>query len=310
MSDFLVDMVNTNKFMPDTLEGVKSCICSTIKVATGVDLVRNVELSAIMAKFHLDCPREKFEVPDWNLCLVLNSLMEYPYEPIRKASLKHLTYKTVFLVGMACAGRIADLHALDFRKVWHDNEWRHVWLEPNSLSMAKTQKDNKPSSQKQFKLTNLREFVGPREKDAWLCPVRALRVYMDRTKDMRKGKKCLFVSLQPNRQGDITRQSINIWIRNTIRLAYALAGRNTENLGRATNHEIRSVASSLAYERSMSLNTLMRACHWKHANTFTSYYLKDVAVLSQELMRLSPIVVASTVINKVYFSFTLFESGW
>ena len=292
-------LIDGNKVLPATLDGIKSCICSTLALATGHDFSKNLELSSILSKYHLECPRERFEVPDWNLVLVLNALLQEPFEPLKTVSIKYLTYKTVFLVAMAMAARVSEVNAIDYRKILHDEHWKHVWLEPNSLFMAKTQRNRKPTSTRQFKLTNLAQFVGSREKDALLCPVRALRIYLKRTAHLRKHKKCLFLSLQPNRKTEITRQSINIWIRNTIRLAYHLAGNDQASLGRATNHEIRAITSSLSFERSLSLENVMKSCHWKGHNTFTSYYLKDVTVLSAELMRFSPLVVASTVINQV-----------
>ena len=299
MSDFLLDMIDSQKYVPDTLDGIKSCVCITIKLASGHDYTQNAELSAIIAKYHLDCPKERFEVPEWNLALVLQALLKAPFEPLHTASLKHLTYKTVFLVGMSSACRISELHALDARKIVHDADWLNVWLEPNSLFMAKTQKDRKLSSTRQIKIPNLSQFVGPHEPDRLLCPVRALRYYLDRTKHMRAHKKCLFISLQPGRKSDITKQSINIWFRNTIKLAYALSGEQDQKLGRVSAHAVRSLVSSLAFERSLSLAAVLKACHWRNNTTFTTYYLKDVTVLSNDLMRLSPMVVASTVINKV-----------
>ena len=299
LTDFLLYMIDGGKHIPETLESIKSCVCVTLRLATGVDFSHNPELTAVMQKFHKECPRATFQLPDWNLVYVLDALMKSPFEPLSQASLKHLTYKTVFLVAMSCSCRISELHALDFRKLQHSPDWSSVWLSPHAMFLAKNQKSRKSSYERQFKLTNLVQFVGSQEPDRLLCPVRALKYYLSRTKSFRGTKKCLFISLQPNRKADITKQSINIWIRNTIRLAYALHGHQGDPLGRATNHEIRSVCSSLAFEKSLSLSSVLKACCWKNNNTFTSYYLKDVTVLANDLMRFSPLVVASSVISKV-----------
>ena len=45
---------------------------------------------------------------------MLEALSKSPYEPLREASLKHLTQKTVFLLAMASAGRRSELQALMF----------------------------------------------------------------------------------------------------------------------------------------------------------------------------------------------------
>ena len=46
--------------------------------------------------------------------IVLDALRKPPYEPLREATLKHLTLKTVFLLAMASAGRRSELQALVF----------------------------------------------------------------------------------------------------------------------------------------------------------------------------------------------------
>ena len=45
-------------------------------------------------------------------------------------------------------------------------------------------------------------------EDKSLCPVRALKVYLNKTKSMRKGKALLFVSLTEGYSKDITRITI------------------------------------------------------------------------------------------------------
>ncbi len=52
--------------------------------------------------------------------------------------------------------------------------------------------------------------------DHTLCPVRALKIYLTAASSRRGDRKGLFVSLQANRQGEISRQLISRWLRNTI----------------------------------------------------------------------------------------------
>ena len=46
--------------------------------------------------------------------IVLGALNKPPYEPLQEASLKHITYKTVFVLPMAWARRRSELQALVF----------------------------------------------------------------------------------------------------------------------------------------------------------------------------------------------------
>ena len=57
----------------------------------------------MIASMELQRPRVTPVLPQWDLGIVLEALS--PHEPLREASLKHLTLKTVFLLAMASAGR-------------------------------------------------------------------------------------------------------------------------------------------------------------------------------------------------------------
>ena len=45
-------------------------------------------------------PPLKKLVPEWDLCLVLGCMRKPPFEPLKDASLKHVTWKTCFLVAI------------------------------------------------------------------------------------------------------------------------------------------------------------------------------------------------------------------
>ena len=306
LADFLNEIVLSQTVVPTTLDGIKSCILITLKFCTGIDLTLNSELCAITAKYHKDCPAEVFKVPSWNLVLVLECLCKPPFEPITQATFKMLTFKCVFLVAVACSCRLSELHALAFDKLSHDKNWSVVYLSPRSDFIAKNQTSRAVTHQREFKLKAL---VKPAHKTNFapdspeaavynrnklLCPVRALRFYLARTVHRRSHAASLFVSLQPNHRKDITKQSVANWVRRTIKLCYALVGDNPQNLGRASVHEIRSLTSSLKFERNLSLDSIMKSCVWKSGNTFTRFYLKNVALMSQDLYKLPPVCMSQS----------------
>lgn len=51
-------------------------------------------------------------VPDLDLLKVVDMLQKAPFEPLKLASLKHLTYKTVFLVAITTFRRCSDIQTL------------------------------------------------------------------------------------------------------------------------------------------------------------------------------------------------------
>jgi integrase len=58
----------------------------------------------------------------WDLSLVLRAIMEEPFEPIERASLKNITLKMVFLVALATAQRRSELHALSYEEISFNKE--------------------------------------------------------------------------------------------------------------------------------------------------------------------------------------------
>ena len=49
--------------------------------------------------------------------------------------------------------------------------------------------------------------------DRTLCPVRALKYYLDRTKELRVGKFLLVISLKPGFTKDIAKAAVSLWIK-------------------------------------------------------------------------------------------------
>ena len=68
----------------------------------------------MIMSMELQRPRLTPILLQWDLSIVLEALSKPPYEPLREASLKHLTLKTVFLLTMASAGRRSAQQALVF----------------------------------------------------------------------------------------------------------------------------------------------------------------------------------------------------
>ena len=74
-------------------------------------VVQAKTISDMSTSMELQKPRITPVLPQWDLGIVLEALSKPPYEPLREASLKQLTLKTVFLIAMASAGRRIELQA-------------------------------------------------------------------------------------------------------------------------------------------------------------------------------------------------------
>ena len=134
-------------------------------------------------------------------------------------------------------------------------------------------------------------------QDRSLCPVRALKFYLDRTKDLRKNKNLLFVAIKEGFTRDISRATISSWLKQTILLAYANSDSESQQLYQVKAHDVRSMAASLAFKGGISLNEILQACFWKSHNTFTNFYLKDLCWHNGQILKLGPIVSAQHVID-------------
>ena len=78
-------------------------------------------------------------IPSWNLSLVLHQLTKAPFEPLKKASLKHLTFKTVFLLALGSGKRRSEIHAWLHKNIRHQSDWSKVSLYPSPGFLSKNQ---------------------------------------------------------------------------------------------------------------------------------------------------------------------------
>ena len=160
---------------------------------TGLPLLTNWEIHPLMsAKMKIslvswivsrDGPKGRREIPSWNLSLVLHQLTKAPFEPIREASLKHLTFKTVFLLALGSGKCRSEIHAWQNKNIRHQSDWSKVSLYPSPSFLSKNQLAKEgPGSVAPVVIPALAPTLDRSLKsDRSLCPVRALRYNLDRT---------------------------------------------------------------------------------------------------------------------------------
>ena len=102
-------------------------------------LISDDNLTRLLESFHRDRPKGQRGIPSWNLSLVLVQLIKAPFEPLREASLKHLTFKTVFLLALGSGKRRSDIHAWQHKNIRHQSDWSKVSLFPSPSFLSKNQ---------------------------------------------------------------------------------------------------------------------------------------------------------------------------
>ena len=128
--------------------------------------------------------------------------------------------------------------------------------------------------------------------------MRALRYYLDRTKDLRGSRSLLFISFKKGHTSDIRPATLSSWLKQTILLCYKQADQQALDLVQVKAHDIRAFAASKAFYGEVSVDQIMQACHWKAHSTFTNFYLKDLTWSDNDNnMYLGPVVAAQQVLD-------------
>ena len=215
VADFLMYLFEDKKLQPSTIDGYRSAIADKLGNAT-VNISKDDNLTRLLESFHRDRPKGRRGIPSWNLSLVLHQLTKAPFENLREASLKHLTFKTVFLLALG-SGKRSEIHAWQHKNIRHQADWSKVSLFPSPSFLSKNQLAKEgPESVAPVVIPALAPTLDRSLKsDRSLCPVRALRYYLDRTSDLRQHKELVFVSFKKGFDKDISPATISSWIKQT-----------------------------------------------------------------------------------------------
>ena len=138
VADFLLYLFEDKKLQPSTIDGYRSAIADKLG-NTRVNISKDDNLTRLLESFHRDRPKGRRGIPSWNLSLVLHQLTKAPFEPLREASLKHLTFKTTFLLALGSGKRRSEIHAWQHKNIRHQTDWSKVSLYPSPSFLSKNQ---------------------------------------------------------------------------------------------------------------------------------------------------------------------------
>ena len=268
VADFLLSMFSDGKQV-NTIKGFRSAIAAFHSgFSDGSTVSSNDMLSSLIQGMFHTRPTVRKLAPPWDMTKVLESLLHEPYEPLDKASLKHVTLKTVFLVTAASLRRRSAIHVLSIARGHMRFENGGVRLVPDPAFLAGNQ--TLEFLPEPIFIPKISTVSSVREDSLW-CPVRALRFYLKRTQYLRGDTTSLFVSF--NRPHKATsRETISRWIVLVITSCKeALMGE------RVSAHQVRAVASSIALFSGVPVAEILAAAVWKTPTTFVSTYLRDVS---------------------------------
>jgi hypothetical protein len=147
--------------------------------------------------------------------VVLTALQSAPLEPLKSVELKFLSVKTALMVALASFKRVGDLHAfsVDEACLEFGPAYSHVILRPRPGYVLKV-----PTTPLRDQVVNL-QALPLEEADpalALLCPVRALRAYLDRMQCFRTSDQLLVCYGGKLKGKAVSKQRLSHWIVDAI----------------------------------------------------------------------------------------------
>ncbi|XP_077367945.1 uncharacterized protein LOC144013224 [Festucalex cinctus] len=273
--DFLQSLLDKGRSQ-STLKVYVAAISARHVGADGCSVGRHELVSLFLRGALRLRPRPAPRVPAWDLQLVLDGLCRPPFEPLAGADLLWVSRKTALLLAVASAKRVSDLHALSVSPEclrWHP-DGAGVTLWPNTAFIPKVlsgSRSNQPLRLKRYVPTP----ADGGDRPELLCPGRALQCYIDATAGMRTSAQLFVCYGGPTKGSALSKQRLSHWVVDAIRHSYLLSGRPLPSGVRC--HSTRSIATSWAALRGVSLEDICAAASWATPCTFSRFYSVDVA---------------------------------
>ena len=250
-----------------TITGYRSMLSSVLAPIGRTPVGQHPVIIRLLRGVFNKRPPLKELIPEWDLPLVLGCLQEPPFEPMKDASLKYVTWKTCFLIAITCFRRCSDLQAL---RLGEGNV--NVQKKGITFMRAGLAKQDRPGHH------SVRIFVPSLPKNKKLDPKRALSYYLKKTESFRrKGSDDivqLFLAINKP-HSPVSSQTISKWLVNVIKYAYGI---HKKPIGNLKGHSTRSLGSSWALFKGASLEQVLDSADWSRETTFIKHYLKPVGI--------------------------------
>ncbi|KAL0188183.1 hypothetical protein M9458_015282, partial [Cirrhinus mrigala] len=241
---------------PSTLKVYVAAIAASHNMLEGRSVGKHPLVSRFLRGASRLNPSRPRQMPVWDLSLVLRALSGPPFEPAESSDMKVLSFKTALLLALACGKRVGDLHALSVSSAC-------MQFGPNDCMVRPTPRPGYTpkvlSTPFRAQVITIQAFCSSEpdteavSRKYALCPVRALRAYVNRTSQFRTSE--LFVCFAGAKKGGpLSKQRLSHWIVEAVRLAYDSQGLVCPIGVRA--HSARSLASSWAWAKGMSIQDI------------------------------------------------------
>ena len=186
----------------------------------------------LLRSFRVSAPSYPIRPPSWDLSKVLRFLNSGSFVPLRAAVLRALSKTVLFLLALATAKRVRELQALS-RIVSFIGGDACLSYVPEFVAKSESLSRSIPRS---FLVKSLSVFAAGLDVDLLLCPVHALRVYLDRTLSLAPSRRHLFVSPSCPTLA-MSKNAVSFFLREVIHGAEA----SRPEVGSLRAHDLRGV---------------------------------------------------------------------
>ena len=239
-----------------TINTHRSALSSTLAPIDGFPIGQHpLIIRQLKGIFNLRPPQITL-FPTWSVKNVLDMLEKWG--PSSILCFKLLTYRTVMLLALSSAKRLASLALLIVKEGYLELGEQKVVLQPCGL-----EKHSRPGFE-----------GGPIEIEAFtasinICPVINLKEYLARTRALRQSESLFVTLLEPHKAAAVA--TIAGWLKSVI----------TQSGQQGTAGSTRSVSTSNALSKGVTLEKVMKSGDWVRASTFRQFYYKPVPVTLQ-----------------------------
>ena len=284
VADFLTWLRSSRRLSVSSIRGYRSMLSAVFRFHLP-SLSSDPVLRDLLRSFKLSSAERVLRPPAWDLAKVLRYLNSSHFEPLSQASLRALSQKALFLLALATAKRVGELQALSSVVTFVGLDACLSYI-PQFVAKSESLTRSIPRS---FLVKSLSDFAAGLDDDLLLCPVRALRIYLDRTRSLSPLRHRLFVSpRRPSRA--MSKNAVSFFLREVIHAA----GASRPEVGSVRAHDIRSVSTSVAFHRNWSVSSVLESATWSSSSVFSSFYLRDIQHEYDGILSLGPFVAAGS----------------
>lgn len=249
-----------------TINGYRSMLSSILPAVEKCPIGQHPYIIRLLRGVFNERPPVKMLIPEWDLSIILGCLREKPFEPLKKAALKYLAWKTCFLIAITTFRRCSDIQSLQLGDTVNVYKRGITFVR---TGLAKQDRANHDKSH---------IFVPAFPSDKLLDPKRCIYWYLKRTEQFRRVDekdivKLFLATKKPHKP--VSCQTLSSWIVKIIKYCYKQKKKSLSNV-RILGHSTRSVGPSWALFKGASIKSIMDSADWSTENTFVKHYLKAV----------------------------------